>query len=241
MKRLAFGVAAVALVLASQQQASAWSKFNFGVGLNVGWQGGGNSVLWGVLKGAPTPGDGGYGDGGGPGLGGALALAPALALGPLPSPSRSSRTRNPNPSPRIRAALTPPSPSATSPMRTPRLATIPRAQRTQRTCIPPIRTRCITTTRFTGGKSHNQAAASRRSFSWGAPAFCAFRFGLQKGLRPVLARTALDIMPSSEIPARNSAIGSPALTGILQPIVGASCFGAEGDAVCRQTRDGFWG
>ena len=47
-KILAFGLVALALVLATQQQASAWSKFNFGVGLNVGWQGGGNSVLFGM-------------------------------------------------------------------------------------------------------------------------------------------------------------------------------------------------
>jgi hypothetical protein len=63
MKRLSYiALLAVGLVLASQQQASAWSKFNFGVGLNIGWEGGGNSVLWGALKGAPSPGgfDGGY-------------------------------------------------------------------------------------------------------------------------------------------------------------------------------------
>ena len=81
MKRISsLALLALGLVLAMQQQASAWSKFNFGVGLNVGFDGGGNSVLWGVMKGAPSPGStdgypgfqggqgpGGYGSAGGEG------------------------------------------------------------------------------------------------------------------------------------------------------------------------------
>jgi len=64
-KIVAFGLAALALVMMSQQQASAYKKLNFGVGLNLGWEGANNSVLWGVLKGGPGPGmDGGYGYGG---------------------------------------------------------------------------------------------------------------------------------------------------------------------------------
>jgi hypothetical protein len=43
------------------QQAQAWSKFNFGVGLNLGWQGGGNSAFWGLVKGSPMPGTGEFG------------------------------------------------------------------------------------------------------------------------------------------------------------------------------------
>lgn len=105
MKRLAFGVAAVALVLASQQQASAWSKFNFGVGLNVGWQGGGNSVLWGVLKGRPLPGDGGYGDGGGPGLGGAPGFGPGPGFGPTPEPIPVKPDSKPEPKPKDKGSV----------------------------------------------------------------------------------------------------------------------------------------
>ena len=55
-KVLASGLAALALVLLAQGQASAWHKCNFGVGLNWSCEGGGNCVLWGLLKGAPTPG-----------------------------------------------------------------------------------------------------------------------------------------------------------------------------------------
>jgi len=63
MKRIpCTAVMALGLMLASQQQASAYCKFNFGVGLNLGWEGANNSVLWGVLKGGPGPGmsDGSY-------------------------------------------------------------------------------------------------------------------------------------------------------------------------------------
>jgi hypothetical protein len=57
MKRiLGASVAALALVLATQQQASAWHKCNFGIGLNLSCEGGGNCVLWGMFKGAQTPG-----------------------------------------------------------------------------------------------------------------------------------------------------------------------------------------
>src|SRR5690349_719163 len=65
MKRLfPITVLAIGLLLGSQQQASAWSKFNFGVGFNIGFQGGGNSVLWGMFRGAQVPDayNGGYGD-----------------------------------------------------------------------------------------------------------------------------------------------------------------------------------
>ena len=51
MKRIPYiALLACGLLLAGQQQASAWSKYNFGVGLNVGWEGGGNSVLWAPSK-----------------------------------------------------------------------------------------------------------------------------------------------------------------------------------------------
>jgi hypothetical protein len=56
-------LAALGLVVVSQDQASAYSKFTFGVGMNLGMEGGGNSVLWGAYKGSPAPGmgfQGGY-------------------------------------------------------------------------------------------------------------------------------------------------------------------------------------
>jgi hypothetical protein len=57
MKKLFVASAlALALTMASHQRASAWSEFKFGVGLNFGWVGGGNSVLWGAYRSAPTPG-----------------------------------------------------------------------------------------------------------------------------------------------------------------------------------------
>jgi len=62
------GLAALALTTVAGQQAQAWSKYNFGVGLNVGWEGGGNSVLWGLFKGANVPGAGMGGDFGGGGV-----------------------------------------------------------------------------------------------------------------------------------------------------------------------------
>jgi hypothetical protein len=86
-KVLAMGLVALALLLTAQQQASAWSKYNFGVGLNVGWEGGGNSVLWGVLNGGPSPGqaDGGF-SGGYPGDSGMIPNFPAPMAPPPPPP-----------------------------------------------------------------------------------------------------------------------------------------------------------
>lgn len=54
-KMLVASVVAVALVATVEQQASAWTKFSFGVGLNASYEGGGNSLLWGLIKGAPSP------------------------------------------------------------------------------------------------------------------------------------------------------------------------------------------
>lgn len=89
-KTLALGLAALALLACSQQKASAWSKFNFGIGANIGWEGGGNSVLWGVLKGGPTPGMYDHGFGGAPimndhGFGGpSPSYGPEILPAPLP-------------------------------------------------------------------------------------------------------------------------------------------------------------
>jgi hypothetical protein len=54
-KMLLVALLGLGLVLASEQRASAWSKYNFGVGLNVGYEGGGNSVLFGMFKGEQPP------------------------------------------------------------------------------------------------------------------------------------------------------------------------------------------
>jgi hypothetical protein len=62
-KLLVAGAFALALVAGSQQSASAWSHFKFGVGLNVDWSCGNNNLLWGVYRCGPTPeygGPGGY-------------------------------------------------------------------------------------------------------------------------------------------------------------------------------------
>lgn len=67
MKRIMISsLAALGLLLGTHQEASAWSKFRFSVGMNISWEGSGNSVLFGLLKGspAPYPMDGGYPQGG---------------------------------------------------------------------------------------------------------------------------------------------------------------------------------
>lgn len=54
-KMLLVALLGLGLVLASGQRASAWSKYSFGVGLNCGYEGGGNSVLWGLFRGEQPP------------------------------------------------------------------------------------------------------------------------------------------------------------------------------------------
>src|SRR5262249_27538375 len=90
MKRnICLALTVCCLTLMVNRPAQAWSKFNFGIGLNFGWEGAGNSVLWGVLRGGPAPGavaDGGYGKGGfapgfDPGYGQAPPMPPAHAGG----------------------------------------------------------------------------------------------------------------------------------------------------------------
>jgi len=86
MKRiLCTALAALGLLLGSQQQASAWHKCSFGVGLNLSCEGANNSVLWGVMKGGPAPGqmvDGGY-----PGGGHDMASMPMDPMAGMISPS----------------------------------------------------------------------------------------------------------------------------------------------------------
>jgi hypothetical protein len=82
MKRLMMGLAALGLVLAIQQQASAWSKFRFSIGMNISWEGAGNSVLGGLLKGSQVPGMGM--DGGCMAPGAAMPYGPYGSGGPPP-------------------------------------------------------------------------------------------------------------------------------------------------------------
>ncbi len=78
-KMLLTALLGLGLVLASGSQASAWSKFNWGAGFNVAWEGGGNSVLWGLFKGEniPNMGMGGM-DMGAPMMGGDMGHGPAM-------------------------------------------------------------------------------------------------------------------------------------------------------------------
>src|SRR5690349_12235620 len=85
MKRIfCIAIAALAITLASHQQASAWHKCTFGIGMNVSCEGGGNTLLWGVWRGGPAPcqGDGcGYGYGGKHGFGGGYFGGPYADAG----------------------------------------------------------------------------------------------------------------------------------------------------------------
>src|SRR5215216_2694688 len=60
MRQILIGcLAATAVLLLSQQKASAWCSFNFSTGVNMSWQSGGCRVLWGLVESAPGPGAGG--------------------------------------------------------------------------------------------------------------------------------------------------------------------------------------
>jgi len=61
-----------ALLLATEQQASAWSNIKFGAGVSLHWQTGDNNLLWGVFRNGQIPHPyggftGGYGGHGGHG------------------------------------------------------------------------------------------------------------------------------------------------------------------------------
>src|ERR1700738_1435980 len=94
MKRIiSLGLLALGILCAADQQASAWVNSKFGVGLNWSWQGGGNNLLWGAIRGGTPPcpengpygapgfdgGFGGYGGGYGPGFGGGFAAPQSYA------------------------------------------------------------------------------------------------------------------------------------------------------------------
>lgn len=55
-KVLAIGLLTVALAAASQQEASAWVKWNFSAGINFSYESGNNSWLWGAFKNGQVPG-----------------------------------------------------------------------------------------------------------------------------------------------------------------------------------------
>ncbi len=65
MKKLLMALLGLGLVLSSATPVLAWSKANFGAGFNWGWEGGGNSVFWGLIKGANIPGAPDSNEGGG--------------------------------------------------------------------------------------------------------------------------------------------------------------------------------
>jgi hypothetical protein len=55
-KFLTIGALALGLAAVSQQEASAWIKCNFSVGLNWSWESGNNSFLWGAWTSGQVPG-----------------------------------------------------------------------------------------------------------------------------------------------------------------------------------------
>lgn len=54
-KFVILGVLALALVAITQQQADAWCNIKFGAGVNLNWQGGDNSLLWGLYRSGQVP------------------------------------------------------------------------------------------------------------------------------------------------------------------------------------------
>src|SRR4051812_4996250 len=81
MKRLVIAsLTALGLLLAMQQQASAYCKFKFGIGFNISWEGANNSFLFGLIKGGPGPNgiDGGYPSDGGILQGGPMPYSPGM-------------------------------------------------------------------------------------------------------------------------------------------------------------------
>lgn len=52
---------AVAILGLSQQQASAWKKFGFNIGMNINSESADNSALWGAYRNGPVPGSKGHG------------------------------------------------------------------------------------------------------------------------------------------------------------------------------------
>ncbi len=56
MKKLSVMVLLAALlVISGEQRCHAWCRYSFGCGINMHYEGGGNSCLWGLFKGSPMP------------------------------------------------------------------------------------------------------------------------------------------------------------------------------------------
>lgn len=55
-KLLTAGIIAMALVVSTQQQASAWCKWNFSAGVSLSYEGGNNNLMWGLLRNGQVPG-----------------------------------------------------------------------------------------------------------------------------------------------------------------------------------------
>ena len=51
----ALGILTLALVTVSHQQAHAWSNIKFGAGVNLQWQTGDNTLLWGFFRNGQVP------------------------------------------------------------------------------------------------------------------------------------------------------------------------------------------
>ena len=62
--------AALALMATTEQKASAWSKWNFNIGMNISHEAAENNCLWGLFRNGPYPFAGGGGGFGGPAYGG---------------------------------------------------------------------------------------------------------------------------------------------------------------------------
>ncbi|MFO0967647.1 MAG: hypothetical protein U0793_18965 [Gemmataceae bacterium] len=87
------GAIALTLTLAQTRQASAWCNFKFGVGLNLQWQSGDNSCLWGLHRSGPWPGSGGgypYGEAAPFYFGAAPTMSPAGPSFEAPAPTMSA-------------------------------------------------------------------------------------------------------------------------------------------------------
>jgi len=85
---------ALALTALSHQQASAWHKFNFSVGLNIGWEAANNSYFCGRFSSGPPPYAAGFPPAYFPafgypapvdGVNGHYAAAPAASSAPAPA------------------------------------------------------------------------------------------------------------------------------------------------------------
>lgn len=80
MKKIVLaGLIAIAAVASSQQQASAWVNSRFSVGLNWGWQSGGNNALWGAWRNGQPPGPEAFGGGFSP-----MHGIPSYGMTPMP-------------------------------------------------------------------------------------------------------------------------------------------------------------